>query len=76
MRAEFLGLLLIMAESATKSHRNRSRSRSGSPFLDVELNNTMVMVTTGEDLTLNCRVDRFQVLLVIIQIQDKSLLIP
>ena len=69
MRAELLSLLLIMAESATKSHRGRSRSRSGSPFLDEELNNTMVMVTTGEDLTLNCRVDRLQVMLVT---QDQS----
>ena len=69
MRRELLSLLLIMAQSATKSHRGRSRSRSGSPFLDEELNNTMVMVTTGEDLTLNCRVDRLQVLLIT---QDQS----
>ena len=37
MRAELLSLLLIMAESTTKTHRGRSRSRSGSPFLDEEL---------------------------------------
>ena len=74
MRAELLSLLLILAESATKSHRSRSRSRTGSPFLDQELNNTIVLVTTGEDLTLNCRVDRLQVILV--KIEDQSSLYP
>ena len=32
-----------------------------SPFLDEKLNNTRILVTSGERLTLNCRVDRHQV---------------
>merc|ERR1719232_1619384 len=51
-RLELLVVVLIVAESST--------SKSRSSFLDQELNNTKVMVTTGEDLTLNCRVQRFQ----------------
>ena len=58
-RLELLVVVLIVAESST----TKSTSKSRSSFLDQELNNTMVMVTTGEDLTLNCRVQRFQVIL-------------
>ena len=58
LRLELLVVgILILAETST----TKSRSQSRSSFLDQELNNTMVMVTTGEDLTLNCRVERFQV---------------
>ena len=58
LRLELLVVgILILAETST----TKSRSKSRSSFLDQELNNTMVMVTTGEDLTLNCRVERFQV---------------
>ena len=54
MKFEILSLLLVMTFTAdTKLHH--------SPFLDQELNNTMIMVTSGEDLTLNCRIDRKQV---------------
>ena len=57
-RLELLVVVLIVAESST----TKSTSKLRSSFLDQELNNTMVMVTTGEDLTLNCRVQRFQVI--------------
>ena len=57
-RLELLVVVLIVAESST----TKSTTKSRSSFLDQELNNTMVMVTTGEDLTLNCRVQRFQVI--------------
>ena len=49
--------ILILAEMSTTKPRSQSRSS----FLDQKLNNTLVMVTTGEDLTLNCRVKKFQV---------------
>ena len=65
-RLELLVVVLIVAESST----TKSTTKSRSSFLDQELNNTKVMVTTGEDLTLNCRVDRLQVRLV--KIEDQS----
>ena len=67
-------LILIISETNTKIHHShghvserrtrmpRDKKHLQSPFLDSDLNNTMIVVSTGEDLTLNCRVDRFQVL--------------
>ena len=53
--SQFLDLAVFPVQSSTK-HPELS-----SPFLDQDLNKTRVTASSGEQLTLNCRVDRHQV---------------